>query len=337
MNSMEINITQKQIYYRLIALWVVCEAFAGGIMHGIKIPFSGLIISSLAMLCIMLIAYNISYKTAIIKATLIVAIFKFMLSPHSPGTAYIAVFFQGCMGQLLFANKKYFSIAAIILGILGAVESGIQRLLVLVIVYGNEFWKGVNQFIQKITGEKSVTNYSLVLAIGYIIIHAFVGLLIGIYGAKIAKNAVQWKSKYPNLILNNKDDYKDGPNDIKQKKRKNWRIVFLICWAILIISYFNPGTFSFNKIMLKNDIVRILVRSVFIIITWLYVISPLVTKWLKKSLAHKRIKHQEVIATVTELLPDVKAVFKGSWKTAAEKNGIKRWKLFIKTLVVNTI
>jgi hypothetical protein len=106
---------------------------------------------------------------------------------------------------------------------------------------------------------------------------------------------------------------------------------------ILIISYFNLGIFSFNKIMLKNDIVRIFIRSVFIIITWLYVISPLVTKWLKKSLDHKRIKNQEIIAAVTELLPNAKAVFIGSWKTAAEKNGIKRWKLFIKTLGVNTV
>ena len=46
------NVYDKQVYYRLIALWVICEAFAGGIMHGIKLPFTGLIVSSLAITCI---------------------------------------------------------------------------------------------------------------------------------------------------------------------------------------------------------------------------------------------------------------------------------------------
>ena len=108
MNTIENDTHQKQIYYRLIALWIICEAFAGGIMHSIKIPFSGLVISSLAMICIILIAHHVSEKNAILKATIIVAIFKLMLSPHSPGTAYIAVFFQGLLGNFLFLNKKQF-------------------------------------------------------------------------------------------------------------------------------------------------------------------------------------------------------------------------------------
>ena len=120
------------IYYRLIALWVLCEAMLGGIIHGLKIPVSGLIIGSCAVLCISLIAWYVPNKGAIIKATLVVAIFKMMLSPQAPPPAYIAVFFQGTLGELLFfRNRKFYSLSCIILALLALLESGLQRILVL--------------------------------------------------------------------------------------------------------------------------------------------------------------------------------------------------------------
>jgi len=188
MNEHKNNELNKQVYYRLIALWVICEAFAGGIMHGIKLPFSGLIVSSLAITCIILIAYYVPTASAIIKATVIVAVFKLMLSPHSPPTAYIAVFFQGLMGQLLLRNKRTFNAGAIILAVLALVESAIQRILVLVIVYGNNLWKAINEFLQKLTHEQTTTNYSFMIAASYILLHAVTGVFVGIYAARLARD-----------------------------------------------------------------------------------------------------------------------------------------------------
>src|SRR5687767_5786888 len=104
----EQNFYNATLYYRLVALWVVCEAFAGGLMHAAKIPFTGMVVSSLAVACIMLIAYHVPSRSAILKATVTVAFFKLLLSPHSPPTAYIAVFFQGYLGYLLFNHRKHF-------------------------------------------------------------------------------------------------------------------------------------------------------------------------------------------------------------------------------------
>src|SRR5258707_13313612 len=123
MNQQETAGSDKLIYYRLIALWVLCEAMLGGIIHGFKIPVSGLIVGSCAVICICLIAWYVPAKGAIIKATLIVAIFKMMLSPQAPPPAYIAVFFQGLMGELLFWRKKIFPLACVLLGILALLES----------------------------------------------------------------------------------------------------------------------------------------------------------------------------------------------------------------------
>src|SRR6186997_1280424 len=128
-------------YYRLIALWVLCEAMLGGIIHGLRIPVSGLVVGSCAVICICLIAHYIPSKGAILKATIIVAIFKMMLSPQAPPPAYIAVFFQGMLGELLFFNRRFFKLSCILLGIIALLESGLQRILVLTIVYGNDVWR----------------------------------------------------------------------------------------------------------------------------------------------------------------------------------------------------
>ncbi|MEO6490835.1 MAG: hypothetical protein ABIO04_12905, partial [Ferruginibacter sp.] len=239
----------KQVYYRLIALWVSCEAFAGGIMHGIKLPFSGLIVSSLAIICIVLIAYHVPSPSSIIKATLIVVIFKFILSPHSPPTAYIAVLFQGILGQILFRNHRYFKLAAIILAILGLVESAIQRILVLMIVYGNDLWKAINIFIQKLTREKDPTNYSLVIGIAYIILHAVIGIFVGIFATRLAKNSLAWKDKYPSLMVRHASPDLKGEVLLEQKHDpRKIKIIFILIWLALVLFYIQGKLYPANTI-----------------------------------------------------------------------------------------
>ena len=65
----------KLVYFRLIALWVICEAMLGGIIHGLKLPVSGLVVGSCAIVCICLIGRYVPEKGSIIKATVIVCDF----------------------------------------------------------------------------------------------------------------------------------------------------------------------------------------------------------------------------------------------------------------------
>ncbi|HQV56122.1 MAG TPA: hypothetical protein PLX17_11430, partial [Chitinophagaceae bacterium] len=60
----------RGIYYRLIALWVLFEAMLGGIIHGLKIPISGLFVGGSAVICICLITWYVPQRGAIIKATI---------------------------------------------------------------------------------------------------------------------------------------------------------------------------------------------------------------------------------------------------------------------------
>jgi hypothetical protein len=79
------------IIIRITALWAFSEAFLGGILHGFKIPFAGLALSLVAAICMSLLAVHDNKRGVILKATLVVIAVKFILSPHTPPMAYVAV------------------------------------------------------------------------------------------------------------------------------------------------------------------------------------------------------------------------------------------------------
>ncbi len=330
-----LKVYNKQIYYRLTALWVICEAFAGGIMHAVKVPFAGMIISSLAIMCIILIAWYVPATTAIIKATIIVAIFKLMLSPHSPPPAYIAVFFQGLLGQLLFLNRRFFTASAILLAVLSLVESAIQRILVLIILYGNNFWKAVNEFLQNLTKQKSATNYSLAIAIIYISVHALVGFFVGLYASRLAKQSAGWYLQYPEYLI------KKGSSEISKNKnngrRKKIRIVFIIIWIILAAMFIQSLVDPKHAVMPSNIVIQVIVRASLITLSWYLLLSPLILIVLKKLLQQEQLKKQQQVNEVLLLLPGTKYIFVESWHLAAAKKGFGRIKLFLKILLTNIL
>jgi len=264
----------RGIYYRLIALWVLFEAMLGGIIHGLKIPISGLFVGGSAVICICLIAWYVPQRGAIIKATIIVAIFKMMLSPQAPPPAYIAVFFQGFLGELLFfRNRKFYQFSCILLAVLSLLESGLQRILVLTIVYGNDLWKVINDFINGLTKQKISTNYSLLIGTAYISLHLLTGILVGLLASVLPKRIEKW-SKQKELLI----ELKEGELTILPatvKKRKRLKTALFIVWIILVglyaQSYFNIG-----KPLLPTYIaLKIVVRSFIIVLSWIFLIGPL--------------------------------------------------------------
>lgn len=335
MNKGRALILNETVYYRLTALWVICEAFAGGIMHGLKIPFTGMMVSSLAVMCIILIAWHSNSRTAIIKATIVVAIFKLMLSPHSPPTAYIAVFFQGLLGQLLFSQRKYFTTAAVLLAAISLAESAIQRILVLVILYGNEFWTAVNKYIQKLTGEKETSNYSLWIAGGYILIHLLVGIAVGFYAARLAKKTSLWNNNSEAFIFNNNANAEKLTP--KTGKRKKLKLLFFIAWLLLaamfIQSYISPS----QAVLPRQDVYKIMLRSLLIILSWYLLISPLLMRYLKNVLAKQQSNRQQHVNEVMSLLPQTKYIFTKSWELSSNEKSGKRLKLFLKILLMNIL
>src|SRR5687768_11240242 len=129
-----------QVQHRLIAVWALAEGFMGGILHGLHLPVTGLIIGSISVLCLALLS-RVGYRRGdLLKATLLVLLVKAMLSPHSPPTAYFAVLSQGLLAELLFGFRKNYRLNCYLLAILSQLQSAIQHILIVIIVFGLDFW-----------------------------------------------------------------------------------------------------------------------------------------------------------------------------------------------------
>jgi nucleoside-triphosphatase THEP1 len=356
------------IYYRLIALWVICEAFLGGIIHGFRIPVSGLIVGSAAVICICLIGYYYPKRGAILKATLIVCIFKMMLSPQAPFPAYIAVLFQGLVGEVLFgmrhaaivrrppdhageasgvsnrqsatclpvgtvANLKYYKLACFLLGILSLTESGLQRIIVLTIIYGMEGWKALDKFLSGLTG--STDNYSLWLGGGYLGLHVITGVLVGIWAGRIPSEVESRKWK-----IESKWEMKNGEPQVENgrgKRKKVFKASMLIIWFLLIGLYVQ-SYFGFGKPILPASVpLRLFIRSFIIILAWYLVFAPLLKwvlhKWLKKKQSSLAVEIEQVVG----LLPEIKNMAISSWESVKNQKGFVRIWEFSKNMLFQTL
>ena len=321
------NDNNKQIYMRLIALWVICEALAGGILHSFKLPFTGLGVSSLSVICIILISYHVPVRGAVIRATIIVAIFKLMLSPQAAPTAYIALFFQGLTGQLLLKNR-FFTITAVIFGMLALMETAIQRMLVLFLIYGNSFWNAVDEFMKKVISSNKINSFSLSLAVSYILIHLMVGFITGLYGIKLARKAKEWQSEGIFIFPVQKEE------ELVKKKRKPKLSLLLFVWLVLLLLYvqqFSPGGLF---VLEAEGAARIFFRSVIIICTWLAVLSPILRFFIRTRLNKIKSKYALEITAVMSLLPQTLYIIKESWKRSSYEK--QKLRMFFKYVIANT-
>jgi len=325
----------RDTYYRLIAIWVLCEAMLGGIIHGFKIPVSGLVVGSCAVICICLIAWYAPNKGAIIKATIIVAIFKMMLSPQAPPPAYIAVFFQGLLGELLFWRRRFFMLSCIVLAVLSLLESGLQRILMLTIVYGNDLWKVINNFINGLTKQKTSTNYSLLMGTGYVLLHLITGLFIGWWASLLPKRIEKWSKDERYKIHIDNAAVTTLPATSRKKKRfkKGLFIIWLLLIALYVQSYFKIGT----PLLPSHISLKILLRSLIIVLGWIFIVGPLLKQLLHGWLKKKQTQSQQEIQQVLQLLPVTQQLIIQSWKQSAGNKGWKRLSTWSKIVLVNAL
>jgi hypothetical protein len=322
------EVHRNSLFYRLIALWVVIEAFLGGIIHSFNLPISGLIVASGAFICLSLIARYCQVKGAILKATVIVALFKLMLSPQASPTAYIAVFFQGLLAQLLFTNNKYFSVKCILLCVLSLVESGMQKIIVLTLLYGVDFYKAIDEMVRKLLHTKAHYSFSIYIAATYVFIHLITGLAVGLFTTSLPNKIITWKAKYSLFTI----DLNNTEEEVKKKKPRDKFIkAVLIVLFIIGLVYFTHTAFG------KSKILYLLARAVSILFLWHFIIKPTATFLLNKWLHKARLKNATAIHTISNLLPTTTSIVKQSWQYAAHQSTENKLKLFAKLVIINII
>ena len=325
----------SKIISRLTALWALSEAGLGGIMHALQSPFTGLFVGGFAILLVTLIAYFSDNRwNTILRSLLIVLIIKLAVSPHSPPTAYLAVTFQAIMAGAIYSKLRINMWSTMLLGIITLVESAIQKLLVLWLVYGNSIWKAIDEFGEYIAVKMSFMAglvSSQVLISVYLWIYALIGILLGyliydmILYLEYNKGNVQYQIKAIEFDL----EYK-----VKKKKGK-WRS--LLMWSgvlLLILAYY--FFIKQGEGVWKSGL-YIIIRSLGILLVWYYLLGPLVTKWLRSFLATKQSKVQKEVDETLTLLPYLKNVIELAWKENKKEKGYTRWKSFMGDAILYSI
>ena len=324
----------KSIIDKLTALWALNESGLGGFLHVFNSPFTGLIVGGVSILLISLIAFYAKNKwQAILKALAIVLIIKMAVSPYSPFGAYVAVSFQALCGAFLFSNFSWKGFVLLVLGMVTFLESALQKLIVLTVVYGTGLWEAINiygSWVQKkldFVSETSTTSFLVTL---YLVVYGVCGLLAGLF----IKSIIKIISRKPEV-----DFYLDTmPKESESTKRKVpfktkviW--VWLITVAVIVLGFsiFGGALFGWQKA------IYIVFRSFLILMLWYLVIGPFLLKLVQKYLSKKESKYQKEITNAMDLFPYFRQIISFTWKQTQHLKGFNRFKFFIANSISNCI
>ncbi|MFC0603021.1 hypothetical protein [Winogradskyella pulchriflava] len=324
----------KSIIDKLTALWALNESGLGGFLHVFNTPFTGLIVGGIAILLISLIAYYAENKwQAILKALVIVLIIKMAVSPYSPFGAYVAVSFQALFGAFLFSNFSWKGLTLMIFGMVTFLESALQKLLILTIVYGTELWEAVNIYgawVQKKLDFVSETSTTSFLVSLYLLVYGVCGILAGFFIRNVIK-----------IIAGKKEeDFYLEPQAIESKNQKKkvafrtkviWVWLITVAVIVLAFSLFGGDLFGWQKA------VYILLRSFLILMLWYLVIGPFLLKVVRKYLNKKESQYKEEITNAMDLFPYFRQILAYTWKATADLKGYNRFKYFIANSISNCI
>lgn len=322
------------IIHKLTALWALNESGLGGFLHVFNTPFTGLIVGGIAILLISLIGYYAENKwQAILKALLIVLIIKMAVSPYSPFGAYAAVSFQALFGALLFTKFSWKGATLMVLGIVTFLESAVQKIFILTVVYGNGLWEAIDIYgawVQKKMEFVSETSTTSVLITIYLLVYGICGLLAGVFIKSMIiiianKKEVDFYIK-PNTLYLDKTTSK-----VSFKTKVIW--VWLITVAIIVLAF---SLFGGDLLGWKKG-VYIMLRSFFILMLWYLIIGPLLLKLVRKYLIKKESQYEEDITNAMDLFPYFRQIILYTLKETKDLKGYTRFKYFIANSISNCI
>lgn len=320
---------------RLTALWALNECGLGGILHAFNSPFTGLLVGSMAMMCIALICSMTDRKwSTVMTSLLIVLIIKALVSPHSTPTAYVAVIFQGVTGALIYRMIPSVLIASVMFFSLGLIESAVQRLLMLTLLYGNTLWEAIDLW-----GSWVADRWGMILPISssrliiniYLCIHLAAGLLMGWVAMRTIKSVLaNWGQAASRLMLtrhDRKEFVKSGSK--KGKRMKRWILFFVLILMIALAYFLNPGK---DQAWQKTGVT--LLRVAAILTLWFVFLAPLLVQWIQSFLKKKHERLAAEVSATMDMFPHILWILDKAWKETKEQGIIRRWKAFMVLTIV---
>jgi len=337
----------ESLYLRVevvTALWALAEAALGGVLHALHIPLTGLFVNSCAVIFIVLIATGSDKKGTIIRATLIVMIVKGMVSPHTPLTAFVAVGFQGLMGEILLRSKRFLLVSSVALGVITLLQSALQKIVLLTIVYGNSLWDSIDVFINFIliqlpfiTVSSDPLRFSFWLIITYIGIHLLAGITVGIIAARIPgwikleiekeKRVYRLEEETHNLEIKSKK------NKRKWVQKPSAFVIIILACLIVIFSYIFP---EISETQGMRAVVMIL-RSTSILFLWYSLVGPYLLKISRKYFKSKQNKYAKEVQKTLNILVPLRYIVYKTWNESQHFSSLGRIKNFVRMSLINIL
>jgi len=326
----------SKIISRLTALWALSEAGLGGVLHALQSPFTGLFVGGFAIVLSSLIAYFAEDKwNTIFRSLLVVLIIKLAVSPHSPPTSYLAVSFQALMAALIYSKLSLTKWSAMLLGVVTLVESAIQKLLVLTLIYGKSLWEAIDSFsiyvIKKMGFLGNIFSSTAVISI-YLWLYALLGLVVGyiIYDIVRYLEVNQGNVKYQIQAIEF-----DNEVGLAKKKRGRWRqwVIFGIFFALIAAYYF----FVKEGDAVWKNWLYIFLRSAGILLLWYYIVAPIFKKYFSRFLEGKKHRVQAEVDETLTLLPYLRKVTKLAWKENENEKGLNKLRNFMGDTILYSI
>ncbi len=313
---------------RLTALWALAEVGLGGALHALRLPLTGLLVGSSAVVLLSLIAHaarrdDRPVRRTLLTATAIVLGVKAAASPHAPVGAYLAVAFQGGLAALVLPTLGR-TAGPLVLGVAALAESAVQRVLVMTLLFGAAFWDAVDALVALAVRQigplvrvaAGPDSASVWLVGVYVGLHVAMGVVAGVLGARLPRRMFRASGEAEARAMAIEARRQAESRAVSQRrsarvwwKRPAMRRLGLV--ALLLGAYALLG--------LADDTVRPLAaaavamgRAVVLVGIWVAVVAPLlmrvVHRWARGS---ARGAH---VAQAADQLPELAALSRIAWR-----------------------
>jgi len=308
---------------RLTALWALNECGLGGLLHALNSPMTGLLVGSIAMVCIALICSLADDKwRTVMSSLLIVLIIKALVSPHSSPTAYVAVAFQGVTGALIYRTVPGLLPGSLIFFTLGQLESAMQRLIMLTLIYGQSLWEAVDIWGRWVADKWDVilpVSSSRLMIYSYLGLHVVAGLLVGWACYRIILSIRrQWGDAAYRLTLGRDDRRSFTPGSWRSRRPWKRALLFVLLLMMIAMAYLAvPGDNRWQSAGIS------ILRAVGILVVWFVFVAPWLIRQLQRFLQRKRQLLAQEVSQTMDMFPALLWILDKAW---SESRGLPWWR-----------
>ncbi|TCJ19616.1 hypothetical protein EPD60_00385 [Flaviaesturariibacter flavus] len=313
---------------RLTALWAFCESGLGGVLHALKLPFTGLIVGSFSVICITLIAWcSERHYRRILDSLLLVLIIKAVVSPHAPPTAYVAVAFQGLAGYALYKTAGIRAGSIYTLAVIALLESALQKLLNMTLFFGKSFWAAADELVAFIGRELRIglPPGSMVLVVVYVGLYLLGGVACGWMTNRLLRDLSGTGGRLP--------DYVPARRPVSEtaaaRRRKGYLVMTVLFVLICILVYFGAADQKSGSLAL----LRTLLWTGCALLLWYGLIAPLALHAIRRYLRKRQSAHSGQVQELLRLLPGMRRLSLAAWQQSRNRTGPARIPYFVRLLV----